>query len=146
MKYRAGILLISVHLNPDPVNLSLAAEYPTKTITIINPNAPGGGHDVAARAFATVAEKMLGQPVVVVNKAGASTMLGMTAVAQSAPDGYTLGVDSTTTTNALAWEIANGRKPPLTRDDLRPDRRAHASMCRWSSSLTTAPGKRWPTW
>ena len=110
------ISLISV-LAPSP---SFAAEYPAKTITIINPNAPGGGHDAVARAFATVAEKVLGQPVVVVNKAGASTMIGMTAVAQAAPDGYTLGMDSTTTTNALAWEIANGRKPPLTRDDLRP--------------------------
>jgi tripartite-type tricarboxylate transporter receptor subunit TctC len=69
---------------------------------------------------ATVAEKMFGYPFVVVNKAGASTMLGMTAVAQSAPDGHTLDMDSTTTTNALAWEIANGREPPLTRDDLLP--------------------------
>lgn len=120
MKKRAGLILISLTLGLILVNLPLAAEYPMKTITIINPNPPGGGHDVAARAFATVAEKMLGQPVVVVNKSGASTMLGMTAVAQSAPDGYTLGVDSTTTTNALAWETANGRKPPLTRNDLLP--------------------------
>ena len=120
MKRRISILLISFIAILVLVNLSLAAEYPAKAITIINPNAPGGGHDVAARAFAKVAEKMLGQPVVVVNKAGASTMLGMTAVGQSAPDGYTLGMDSTTTTNALAWEIANGRKPPVTRDDLLP--------------------------
>lgn len=120
MKSRTRIVLISLISILTLVNLSLAAEYPTKPVTLINPNAPGGGHDVAARAFATVAEKMLGQPFVVVNKAGASTMLGMTAVAQSAPDGYTLGMDSTTTTNALAWEIANGRKPPLTRDDLLP--------------------------
>lgn len=120
MKSRTRIVLISFISILALVNLSLAAEYPAKTITIINPNPPGGGHDVVARAFASVAEKMVGQPVVVINKAGASTMLGMTAVAQSAPDGYTLGIDSTTTTNALAWEIANGRKPPLTRSDLLP--------------------------
>ncbi|OHE23767.1 MAG: hypothetical protein A2X92_04430 [Syntrophus sp. GWC2_56_31] len=120
MKSRTRIVIISFISILILASLSPAAEYPAKTITIINPNAPGGGHDVAARAFATVAEKVLGQPVVVVNKAGASTMLGMTAVAQSAPDGYTLGMDSTTTTNALAWEIANGRKPPITRDDLLP--------------------------
>jgi tripartite-type tricarboxylate transporter receptor subunit TctC len=120
MKKRTGIALISLILSLILVNLSLAAEYPAKTITVVNPNAPGGGHDVAARAFASVAEKLLGVPVIVVNKSGASTMLGMTAVAQSAADGYTLGVDSTTTTNALAWEIANGRKPPLSRSDLLP--------------------------
>lgn len=120
MKKRASAMLISLILSLVFVNLPLAAEYPTKTITIINPNPPGGGHDVGARAFASVAEKVLGVPVVVVNKSGASTMLGMTAVAQSAPDGYTLGMDSTTTTNALSWEIANGRKPPLSRSDLLP--------------------------
>jgi tripartite-type tricarboxylate transporter receptor subunit TctC len=120
MRYRAGIVLFVLIASWPPATLSLAADYPTKPITLINPNAPGGGHDAVSRAFAMVAEKMLGQPVVVLNKAGASTMLGMTAVAQAAPDGYTLGVDSTTTTNALEWEIANGRKPPLTRDDLVP--------------------------
>ncbi len=120
MKKRTRIVSISLMVSLTLATVSLAADYPTKTITLINPNAPGGGHDAVARAFASVAEKMLGQPVIVVNKAGASTMLGMSAVAQSAPDGYTLGVDSTTTTSALEWEIANGRKPPLTRGDLLP--------------------------
>jgi tripartite-type tricarboxylate transporter receptor subunit TctC len=98
----------------------MAADYPTKPITLINPNAPGGGHDVVGRAFASVAEKYLGQPVVVVNKPGASTLIGMFAVTQAAPDGYTLGLDSTTTTNALEWEIVNGRKTSFTRNDLVP--------------------------
>ncbi|MEW6334695.1 MAG: tripartite tricarboxylate transporter substrate binding protein [Thermodesulfobacteriota bacterium] len=120
MKRRAIMMSIALISSLMLAALSPAADYPAKTVTIINPNAPGGGHDVAARAFASVAEKVVGQSVVVVNKAGASTMLGMTAVAQSAPDGYTLGMDSTTTTNALAWEIVNGRKPPITREDLLP--------------------------
>ncbi len=97
-----------------------AADFPTRPITIINPNPPGGGHDVIGRSFAVVAEKHLGQPVVVVNKSGASSMIGMLAVVQAPPDGYTMGLDSTTTTNALEWEIANGRKPTFTRNDLVP--------------------------
>ena len=120
MQHRAVILLFALIAALAPASPSPAADYPTKPITLINPNAPGGGHDAVARAFATVAEKMLGQPMVVINKAGASTMLGMSTVAQAPPDGYTLGVDSTTTTNALEWELANGRKPPLTRADLVP--------------------------
>ncbi len=120
MRFFASILALALVAAGAPAIPAAAADYPAKPITLINPNAPGGGHDAVARAFASVAEKMLGQPVVVLNKAGASTMLGMTAVAQAAPDGYTLGVDSTTTTNALEWELANGRKPPLTRAELVP--------------------------
>jgi tripartite-type tricarboxylate transporter receptor subunit TctC len=96
---------------------SLAAEYPTKPITLINPMPPGGTLDLQARAFATVAEKILGQPIVVVNKPGATGMVGGLAGAQAAPDGYTLTVGSVNLTNAVEWEIANGRKPPFTRHD-----------------------------
>ncbi len=99
------------------VNISFAADYPTKPITLINPQAPGGTLDIQARAFASVADKMLGQPVVVVNKTGATGMVGGLAGAQAAPDGYTLTVGSVNIPNAIEWEIANGRKPPFTRHD-----------------------------
>ena len=97
-----------------------AAEYPTRPITLINPMPPGGTLDLQSRAFASVAEKVIGQPVVVVNKAGATGMIGGLAGAQAAPDGYTLTVGSVNLTNAIEWEIANGRKPPFTRHDFIP--------------------------
>ncbi len=102
------------------INVSTAADYPAKPITIISPMAPGGGHDLVARGFGSVADKALGQPVVVVNKAGAAGMIGGLATAQSAPDGYTLGVSSTTVNATLQWEIANGRKPPFSWNDYVP--------------------------
>ena len=97
--------------------LFAAAEYPTKPITLVNPMAPGGTLDLQGRAFAAAAEKYLGQPVMVVNKVGATGMVGASAVAQAPPDGYTLLVGSVNITNAVEWENANGRKPPFTRND-----------------------------
>ena len=102
------------------VSSSMAADYPTKPITVISPMAPGGGHDLVARGFGAVADKILGQPVAVVNKAGAAGMIGGLAVAQAAPDGYTLGVSSTNVNATLQWEIANGRKPAFTWNDYAP--------------------------
>ena len=96
---------------------ALAADYPTKPVTLINPMAPGGSHDVLGRAFASVAEKYLGQPMVVVNKPGATGMIGTLAGSQAAPDGYTLTETSANTTCAVEFEIAEGRKPPFTRKD-----------------------------
>jgi tripartite-type tricarboxylate transporter receptor subunit TctC len=94
-----------------------AADYPTKPITLINPMPPGGTLDVQARAWAAVAEKYLGQPVVVVNKPGATGMVGAVAGAQAPPDGYILTVASVNFTNAIEWERANGRKPPFNYED-----------------------------
>ena len=113
---RIALISIMIALGITPVLLA-AGDYPTKPITLVNPMAPGGTLDVQARAFAAVAEKYLGQPVTVVNKAGATGMVGGTAVAQATPDGYTLLVGSVNITNAVEWEIANGRKPPFTRND-----------------------------
>lgn len=98
----------------------LAADFPVRSITIINPMSPGGSRDVTARAFASVAEKLLAQPVVVVNKPGAGGMIGMVAGAQAAPDGYTLTVTSSGDTCSLLWEVANDRKPPFTLNDFAP--------------------------
>jgi len=97
--------------------LVAAADYPNKSITLINPMPPGGTLDLQARAWASVAEKHLGQPVVVVNKPGATGMVGAVAGAQAPADGYTLTVASVNFTNAIEWEKANGRKAPFSYDD-----------------------------
>ena len=93
------------------------ADFPERAITLINPQAPGGAHDAQGRAFAAVAEKYLGKPMVVVNKPGASTMIGSIAAAQAVPDGYTLLLGSTMTTTVVEWDIINGKKPGVTRND-----------------------------
>lgn len=62
-----------------------------KSVRLIVPFAPGGGSDLAARVFQPAFERALGTSVVVENKAGAATQTGMTEVANSKPDGYTIG-------------------------------------------------------
>ena len=71
------------------------AAYPEKPVEIIVTFQPGGGTDAMARAIAQYAEKYLGQSLAVINKPGASGVIGWTSVAQaSKPDGYTLVVIS----------------------------------------------------
>ncbi|UCF99199.1 MAG: tripartite tricarboxylate transporter substrate binding protein [Spirochaetaceae bacterium] len=65
-------------------------EYPNKPIQLIVPWGAGGRTDINARMFASVAPKYLGQPVVVVNKAGGGSVIGGEFVANADPDGYTL--------------------------------------------------------
>lgn len=64
--------------------------YPSKPITIVSPFAAGGTSDVVARALARVLEQDMGQPVVVVNRAGAGGTIGIGSVATAPADGYTL--------------------------------------------------------
>jgi tripartite-type tricarboxylate transporter receptor subunit TctC len=64
--------------------------FPDKTIKVVVPFAAGGGVDVMARLFAEKAAPILGVPVIVENRAGASGTIGGQAVHQSPPDGYTL--------------------------------------------------------
>lgn len=84
------------------------AEFPDKPITLIVPWAAGGSTDQTARVLAKAAEQYLGQTIIVENKPGASTTLGMADLARSKPDGYTVGVLSST-----AYLIPlQGRKVP----------------------------------
>jgi tripartite-type tricarboxylate transporter receptor subunit TctC len=76
---------------------STSGNYPDHPITLIVPYAPGGGNDVMARAVADPMSKMLGQPVVIENRAGAGGSVGTRQVAKAAPDGYTLGLGGTGT-------------------------------------------------
>src|SRR5262245_27361170 len=68
-----------------------ASTYPERPITFICPWPAGGTADITMRALCTAASKQLGQTIVVENKAGASGMLGLKAMATAKPDGYTIG-------------------------------------------------------
>ena len=70
--------------------LAQSADYPTRAVRIIVPLAPGGNLDIVARTVAEQIGKSLGQPVVVENRPGASSLVGTQLVAKAAPDGYTL--------------------------------------------------------
>ena len=70
--------------------------YPTRAIRLIVPSAPGGGTDIVGRALAAKLTEYLGQQVVVDNRAGAGTIIGIELAAKSPPDGYTLLVGLST--------------------------------------------------
>lgn len=72
-----------------------AQGYPAKSVTMVVPFPPGGRTDLTARVVAQFLKDELGQPVVVLNKPGASGVLGAKEVARATPDGYTLGFFST---------------------------------------------------
>lgn len=69
---------------------ALAADYPTRTITVINPWTAGGPADTVARPILQKLSEALKQPVVLENKAGANGVIGANYVARANPDGYTL--------------------------------------------------------
>jgi tripartite-type tricarboxylate transporter receptor subunit TctC len=74
------------------VGCAVAQPYPSKPIRFIVSFPPGGSADLISRAIAPRMSEKLGQPVVVENRAGAGGMIGVDAVAKSAPDGTTIGL------------------------------------------------------
>lgn len=85
-----GIAAVSLAAIVAATGLALA-EYPERPITLVVGYPAGGGTDIQSRALVPYLEKALGQPVVVENREGAGGLIGATYIAQSAPDGYTIG-------------------------------------------------------
>ncbi|HYG45550.1 MAG TPA: tripartite tricarboxylate transporter substrate-binding protein, partial [Bordetella sp.] len=80
-----------------------AQTYPDRPITIVVPYPPGGATDPIARTFANKLSEAWGVPVIIENKPGAGTTIGMQYVARAKPDGYTIimGTTSVGTNPAL---------------------------------------------
>lgn len=89
---RGAVLAMSSALLVVFAALGCAQTYPAKPIRIIVPFPPGGATDVVFRIFAPRVSEELGQQVVIDNRAGAASIMGLDLVAKSPPDGYTVGV------------------------------------------------------
>jgi tripartite-type tricarboxylate transporter receptor subunit TctC len=70
---------------------SVLADYPDRPITMIISFGPGGATDLSTRALSKALEKQLGQPIIVTNKPGGGTAVGISAIASAKADGYTIG-------------------------------------------------------
>lgn len=83
------------------------SSWPNRPITLVVPIAAGGGTDIIARAVANEMTSVLGQSIVVQNKAGANGTIGTSAVARADPDGYTIMVGSigTHAANACLYDL-----------------------------------------
>jgi tripartite-type tricarboxylate transporter receptor subunit TctC len=94
--------------------------YPSKPVTMIVPFPPGGVADIVGRPLAAQMEKTLKQPVVVVNRTGAGGAVGMTAVAKSTPDGYTILMALSSISIFPVSDRISGKQPSYELKDFAP--------------------------
>ena len=102
----AALMLMGLCL---PLTASQAAEssYPTRSVRLVVPFAPGGGADLAARTIASKLTATTGQAWVVDNRSGAAGNLGADAVARANPDGYTVlfALNTQLTANPMLYKL-----------------------------------------
>ena len=109
-----------------------AETFPSKPFKFIVPFPAGGATDAAARAMQPQLEKLLGQTVVVENRAGAGAVIGLDAIAKSAPDGYTFGIGPA---GAMSVNPAMQVKMPF---DVRKDLTPISGLCETPFILAAA--------
>jgi tripartite-type tricarboxylate transporter receptor subunit TctC len=90
--------------------------YPSRPISIVNPFPPGGIADLTGRPLAATFERLLKQPVVVVNKAGAAGAVGAQFASVAKPDGYTLLIALVSISSTPEVDKLFGRPTTYTRD------------------------------
>jgi tripartite-type tricarboxylate transporter receptor subunit TctC len=95
-----------------------AQTFPNRPIQLMVAFPAGGGTDIAGRILAAIAEKSLGQPVVVVNKGGAGGQVGWTELVRQKPDGYYIGFINLPATNTVILDP--DRKAIFTEKDFTP--------------------------
>ena len=107
--------------------LSLAAQgagsqeaYPSRPLTMIVPFPPGGVADIVGRPLASMMEKTLRQPVLVVNRTGAGGALGIREAARAAPDGYTILMGLSSISIFPVADRVNGKPPAYEMKDFAP--------------------------
>ena len=94
--------------------------YPQKPVTLIVPFPAGGIADLSARALKASLDKALGQPVLIVNRPGASGAIGAVAVTNATADGYTLMYTLSSVASVPEQAVLNGQKAPFTLDQFVP--------------------------
>lgn len=114
MRYRLRIALLILLVLASAAGAE--EPYPTRPVTLVVPFPPGGIADLTARPLAPVLERLLKQPVVVANKAGAAGAVGMQSVAVAKPDGYTLMVALVSISTIPEVDALFGRTPAFRRD------------------------------
>ena len=117
MRLRIALLSLLCAL---PVGAWAQEKFPDRPITIVAPFPPGGVADLTARPVASAMEKILKNPVIVVNKTGAAGAVGMSFVANSKPDGYTLLMALSSISIIPEADKLFDRKPAYTIDQLVP--------------------------
>jgi tripartite-type tricarboxylate transporter receptor subunit TctC len=95
-----------------------AQDFPNKPVQLMVAYPAGGSTDVGARIVAAIAEKALGQPIVVVNKGGAGGQVGWTEMVRQRPDGYFIGYINLPATNTVILDP--DRKAIFTEKDFTP--------------------------
>jgi tripartite-type tricarboxylate transporter receptor subunit TctC len=96
-----GIMILMAMLAVIFPRQAYAQAYPTKPVSLMVAYPAGGSTDVGARIVASLAEKELGQPLIVLNKAGAGGQVGWTELARQKPDGYYIGFINLPAVNAV---------------------------------------------
>ena len=103
MKKLAGLVLTAAALL-GACSLALAQQFPERPIQLMVAFPAGGSTDVGARVVASIAEKILGKPMVVINRGGAGGQVGWTEFARQKPDGYYIGYINLPATNTVVLD------------------------------------------